>query len=249
MRPFDAEIWFGDRVAVLGSNGSGKSHFLRLLARGGSHPDVEHEPVESLDVPPVAHTGRAKLGARVRPGWFAQTHHHPELFGRTLLEILHRGDEHRAGMGREEASRKLDRYELAHCRRAAVRVAVGRSAGAVPDPAARAVRGDAAAARRADRQPRHRVGRGAGARLGLRSRARWWRSPTTAGSPAASTGSWSSVPTAASTRATSRSGTRGGSSALGDREEDDAAEGQPGPEPLPQVGRLLEQHAERGRPC
>ena len=114
MRPFDAEIWFGDRVAVLGSNGSGKSHFLRLLARGGSHPDAEHEPVESLDVSPVDHTGRAKLGARVRPGWFAQTHHHPELFGRTLLEILHRGDEHRSGMGREDASRKLDRYELAH---------------------------------------------------------------------------------------------------------------------------------------
>ena len=113
MRPFDAEIWFGDRVAVLGSNGSGKSHFLRLLARGGSHPDAEHEPVESLDVSPVNHTGRAKLGARVRPGWFAQTHHHPELFGRTLLEILHRGDEHRSGMGREDASRKLDRYELA----------------------------------------------------------------------------------------------------------------------------------------
>ena len=35
MRPFDAEIWFGDRVAVLGSNGSGKSHFLRLLALAG----------------------------------------------------------------------------------------------------------------------------------------------------------------------------------------------------------------------
>jgi ATPase subunit of ABC transporter with duplicated ATPase domains len=113
MRPFDTEIWFGDRVAALGSNGSGKSHFLRLLARGGSHPDAEHEPVESLDIAPVAHTGRAKLGARVRPGWFAQTHAHPELFGRTLLEILHRGDEHRGGMGREEASRKLDRYELA----------------------------------------------------------------------------------------------------------------------------------------
>ena len=113
MRPFDAEIWFGDRVAVLGSNGSGKSHFLRLLARGGSDPDVEHRPVGEEKVEPVAHTGRAKLGARVRPGWFAQTHHHPELAGRTLLEILHRGDHYRAGMGREEASRKLDRYELA----------------------------------------------------------------------------------------------------------------------------------------
>ncbi len=29
MRPFDLEVWYGDRVAVLGSNGSGKSHFLR----------------------------------------------------------------------------------------------------------------------------------------------------------------------------------------------------------------------------
>ncbi|HET9561697.1 MAG TPA: ATP-binding cassette domain-containing protein, partial [Propionibacteriaceae bacterium] len=113
MKPFDAEIWFGDRVAVLGSNGSGKSYFLRLLARGGSHPDREHQPVSDLDIAPVPHTGKTKLGARVRPGWFAQTHHHPELLGRTLLEILHRGDDHRAGMGREEASRKLDRYELA----------------------------------------------------------------------------------------------------------------------------------------
>jgi len=53
------------------------------------------------------------LGARVRPGWFVQTHDHPELVGRTLVEILHRGDEHRAGMGREQAGRVLDRYELA----------------------------------------------------------------------------------------------------------------------------------------
>ena len=98
---------------MLGSNGSGKSHFLRLLARGGSDPDLEHQPVDDRQVAPVIHTGKAKLGARVRPGWFAQTHHHPELLGRTLLQILHRGDDHRAGMGREEASRKLDRYELA----------------------------------------------------------------------------------------------------------------------------------------
>jgi ATPase subunit of ABC transporter with duplicated ATPase domains len=118
MKPFSTEVWFGDRVAVLGSNGSGKSHFLRLLARGGSDPDIEHQPVGSLDIAPVAHTGSARLGARVRPGWFAQTHHHPELVGRTLLEILHRGDSApngmgREGMGRELASRKLDRYELA----------------------------------------------------------------------------------------------------------------------------------------
>ena len=31
MQPFGLEVWFGERVAVLGSNGSGKSRFLRLL--------------------------------------------------------------------------------------------------------------------------------------------------------------------------------------------------------------------------
>ena len=113
MHPFDLEVWYGERVAVLGANGSGKSHFLRLLAAGGSDPDAEHRPVEDLDIAPVPHTGSARLGARVRPGWFAQTHEHPELVGRTLLDILWRGDEHREGMGREEAARALDRYELA----------------------------------------------------------------------------------------------------------------------------------------
>jgi ATPase subunit of ABC transporter with duplicated ATPase domains len=117
MQPFDLEVWYGERVAVLGSNGSGKSHFLRLLAAGGSDPDVEHRPVDDTRIEAVRHTGKAKLGARVRPGWFVQTHAHPELLGRTLLEILHRGDGHpdgRAGMGREAAARVLDRYELAH---------------------------------------------------------------------------------------------------------------------------------------
>ena len=113
MQPFDTELWFGDRVAVLGSNGSGKSHFLRLLAAGGSDPDLEHRPVGDVVVAPVAHTGSVRLGARVRPGWFAQTHTRPDLQGRTLLDVLHRGDEHRDGMGREPASRALDRYGLA----------------------------------------------------------------------------------------------------------------------------------------
>ncbi|WP_416445999.1 ABC-F family ATP-binding cassette domain-containing protein [Leucobacter sp. HNU] len=113
MFPFDAEAWYGDRIAVLGANGSGKSHFLRLLAAGGTDPDVEHEPVGDLPIEPVAHEGVARLGARVRPGWFAQTQRRPDLAGRTLLEILHRGDEHRAGRDREAAARALARYELA----------------------------------------------------------------------------------------------------------------------------------------
>lgn len=112
-RPCDLQVWFGERVGILGRNGAGKSHLLRLLALGGSDPDAEHQPVSDLPVLPVAHTGSARLGSRVRPGWFAQTHVRPDLAGRNLLEILHRGDGHRAGMGREQAARALDRYGLA----------------------------------------------------------------------------------------------------------------------------------------
>ncbi len=94
MKPFSLEVFYGERVAVLGSNGSGKSHFLRLLAGDGDRP--------------VAHTGTWKLGARVVPGHFAQTHAHPELRGRTLLDIL--WTEHAKDKG--QAMSALRRYEL-----------------------------------------------------------------------------------------------------------------------------------------
>jgi len=95
MRPFDLEIFYGERVAVLGSNGSGKSHFLRLLAGQ-----------------PVTHTGTARLGARVRPGWFAQTHEQPALLDRTLADVLWHGEGARGGMDRGRAMAALRRYEL-----------------------------------------------------------------------------------------------------------------------------------------
>ena len=115
MKPFDLEVWYGDRVAVLGSNGSGKSHFLRLLAGGGTEPDrtLGHVTTVGETLARVPHAGRAVLGARVVPGWFAQNHEHPEFRGRTLLDILHRGDANRDGMAREAASSALDRYGLA----------------------------------------------------------------------------------------------------------------------------------------
>jgi ATPase subunit of ABC transporter with duplicated ATPase domains len=96
MRPFDLEVWYGERVAVLGSNGSGKSHYLRLLA--GDE---------------VAHSGVARLGARVVPGMFAQTHARPDLAGRTPLEILM--TEHALLIN--EAMSALSRYELTGCAR------------------------------------------------------------------------------------------------------------------------------------
>jgi ATPase subunit of ABC transporter with duplicated ATPase domains len=102
MKPFDLEIFYGERVAVLGSNGSGKSHFLRLLGQslGGSERST------------VAHTGVCRLGARVVPGLFAQTHDHPELTDKTLVEVLWRGEGNRAGLDRGKAIAALRRYEL-----------------------------------------------------------------------------------------------------------------------------------------
>jgi ATPase subunit of ABC transporter with duplicated ATPase domains len=97
-RPFDLEVWYSERVAVLGSNGSGKSHFLRLLA-GETVP----------------HEGVARLGARVVPGMFAQTHARPDLDGRAPLEILM--TEH--AMLTAEAMAALARYELQGCARQA----------------------------------------------------------------------------------------------------------------------------------
>ncbi|WP_375486677.1 ABC-F family ATP-binding cassette domain-containing protein [uncultured Jatrophihabitans sp.] len=99
MQPFDAEIFYGERIGVLGANGAGKSHFLRLL---GSDPDQ----------PAVAHTGAWKLGARVVPGLFAQTHTHPDWVPRTLVDLLWEGEGERSGVDRGRAMGALRRYGL-----------------------------------------------------------------------------------------------------------------------------------------
>ena len=88
--PVDTEILFGERVGVIGPNGTGKTHFLRLLA--GEE---------------VTYEGQWQLGARVRPGLFAQLHHRPELVGVPIVEVLQK-----TGMGMSEAMSTLKRYEL-----------------------------------------------------------------------------------------------------------------------------------------
>jgi ATPase subunit of ABC transporter with duplicated ATPase domains len=95
-QPFSSEVWYGERVGVLGANGSGKSSFLRLLAGQDQ-----------------AHTGLARLGARVVPGLFVQTHTRPDLAQRWPEEILM--TEH--AMLRNEAMSALARYELQFCAR------------------------------------------------------------------------------------------------------------------------------------
>jgi ATPase subunit of ABC transporter with duplicated ATPase domains len=95
MRPFDTEIFFGERIGVLGSNGAGKSHFLRLL-----------------DGVAIAHTGTWKLGARVVSGLFAQTHTHPSWVDRSLLDLLWEGGDDRPSIDRGRAMSVLRRYGL-----------------------------------------------------------------------------------------------------------------------------------------
>jgi ATPase subunit of ABC transporter with duplicated ATPase domains len=88
--PFDAEIFFGERVGILGANGTGKSHILRLLAGE-----------------PIVHSGTFRLGARVVPGHFSQTHERPELDSQRLVEVV-AGE----GLDRGATMARLRRYEL-----------------------------------------------------------------------------------------------------------------------------------------
>ena len=107
-QPFDLEVSYGERVAFLGANGTGKSHFLRLLAEGGGDATDPGAPGGAS----VAHAGAAVLGARVQPGHFAQVHDHPELVGRSLTDILRKGFD----LPAERAIAALGRYELSRAR-------------------------------------------------------------------------------------------------------------------------------------
>jgi len=99
--PFDLELWYGERIAVLGANGVGKSHFLRLV----NESDGQDAPQGS-----VAHQGACRLGAGVVAGLFHQTHEHPEWSGHSLVEILYERD---VVLG--PAMGMLRRYELHGC--------------------------------------------------------------------------------------------------------------------------------------
>ena len=90
VEPFSTEIYFGERVGILGPNGTGKSHFVRLLAGEA-----------------VVHTGTWRLGARVTPDLFSQTHDHPELGDTPILEHLRA-----RGLSIGSAMTGLKRYEL-----------------------------------------------------------------------------------------------------------------------------------------
>ncbi|RYN12825.1 ABC transporter, ATP-binding protein [Bifidobacterium animalis subsp. animalis] len=103
--PFDFNLHYKDRVAILGANGTGKSHFLKYIAY--SH---EHGPATDFEGWPI--TGGLRLGASVRPGWFSQFDDIPGVGEGTLLEILMSHGENGPALSMEKAMPLLDRYRL-----------------------------------------------------------------------------------------------------------------------------------------
>jgi ATPase subunit of ABC transporter with duplicated ATPase domains len=82
---------YGERVAIVGDNGSGKSHVLRAIAD-----------------PSMLSQGTVRLGARVVPGVFAQNHDQTHFHGKTPLMILWAA----ASLPVVDAMAALRRYEL-----------------------------------------------------------------------------------------------------------------------------------------
>ena len=89
-KPFSEEIHHGERVALIGPNGTGKTHLLKVLS-GQNQPD----------------TGKITFGPRTSVGVFTQINNRPDFVGRECLAIvLDRISEE------ERAMKTLARYGL-----------------------------------------------------------------------------------------------------------------------------------------
>ena len=95
VRPFTEEIHFGERVGVIGPNGSGKTALMSALA-GSREPDH----------------GVCRLGPRVSAGFFTQLQTRADFAGQVVLEIVM---DHVNGV--QPAMSALARYGLAEAAR------------------------------------------------------------------------------------------------------------------------------------
>lgn len=106
LNPFDFELRYKDRVAVLGANGTGKSHFLKYIVHHDNDCSVSGD-FEGWTV-----EGICRLGASVRPGWFSQFDELPLMENNTLLDILLHFEVEGPALTQESAMPILDRYRL-----------------------------------------------------------------------------------------------------------------------------------------
>ncbi len=89
--PFSAEVYFGERVGLIGPNGTGKTHLLHALA-GDTPPD------EGLIV----------AGPRTSVGTFTQVNDRPDFLERQVIDIVAE-----RVANDEQAMKALARYRLA----------------------------------------------------------------------------------------------------------------------------------------
>ena len=103
MRPFSDEVHFGERLGLIGPNGTGKTHLVRLLSGD-----------------PVEHEGEVVVGPRVSPGHFTQLNARDDLAGQVVLDVLV------ARLGNVQAAMgALARYGLADAARRTVETLSG----------------------------------------------------------------------------------------------------------------------------
>jgi ATPase subunit of ABC transporter with duplicated ATPase domains len=95
--PFSDEVHFGERVGVIGPNGSGKTQLLRVLA--GKR---------------VADSGELVVGPRVSTGFFTQLQRRADLRGHVVIDVVL---DRVRGAGMQAAMAALARYGLADAAR------------------------------------------------------------------------------------------------------------------------------------